>query len=427
MIRSLLSCILTWILPLALFGQEVAFDTLAGKEVATLAERSRTAQAKLHFRKATQHELNDELSKAIVSLNQAIALKHDFQEALLLRARVHRRESNFTNALTDYQSLLFLDPNRVEARFEKAQLLYRLERYEAAIADFKFLLEHDLGETTTVYFKGSTHTEANGDTSFSTESIGTVQSGMKADIWNFLGLAYLALEDYRKALLYFELALNLERQDATIFNNIGLVSERLGDTLEAINYYRDAVLLQPDHDEALQNFSLLTQKSGNLDIAQATFAQLTEDASPATLLHQGMTLYRAGNYQQAITKYNEGLRQSPKNADIYLQRGFAREKLNQLQSALTDYTQALVLNSTLEKGYLNRGNVYYKLKKLVAAERDYFTALQLAPNNAKTHYNLGIVYHRKKQINKACRALERALELGYSPAKKIIDKVCSSQ
>ncbi len=427
MLRLLLSYLLIWLAPLALFGQEVAFDTLTRKEVVTLAERSRNVQAKLHFREATQHELNDELAKALVALNQSIGLKHDFQEALLLRARVHRRENNFTKALTDYQSLLFLDPNLAEVRFEKAQLLHRLERYEAAIVDFKFLLEHDLGETTTVYFKGTTQTEANGDTSFSTQSIGTVQSGMKADIWNFLGLAYLALEEYKKALLYFELALNVERQDATIYNNLGLISERLSDTLQAIHYYRQALLLQPNHGEALQNFSLLTLESGNLDLAQATFAQFAENASPSTLLHQGMILYQSGNYSQAIAKYNEGLLQSPQNADLYLQRGFAREKLNQLQPALTDYTEALRLNSLLEKGYLNRGNIYYKLKKFDIAERDYRAALQLDSKNPKTFYNLGLVYHQKKQMSEACQALERALELGYLPAQKIINKVCSSQ
>ncbi|WKN43426.1 tetratricopeptide repeat protein [Tunicatimonas pelagia] len=423
----LFSWVFIGIMPLAVLGQEAPPDTLIESEVATLAERSRMAQARAYYRQAERYERNDAFAEAIVVLNQAIALKHDFKEALRLRARLHQRKASFTKALTDYQSLLFLDPALVEIRFEKAQLLYRLNRYEAAIADFKFLLEHDLGETTTVYFRGNTQANVDGNTSFSATSIGTIQSGMKADIWNFLGLSYLALEDYKKAVLYFELALSHQQEDATIYNNLGLASEHLGDTLVAIDYYRQALLIQPDHADALQNFSFLIRKSDNLDVAQTTFAQLNEEGSSATLLHQGMMLHQADQFQQAIAAYNKGLRQSPQDADLYLQRGFSYEKLHQFQRALTDYTQALTLNPTLEKGYLNRGNIYYKLKKFDTAERDYLTALQLTPDNSKTHYNLGLVYHRKKQIVEACQALERAVALGYKPAQEIINKICSSQ
>lgn len=408
-------------------GQAVVHHQAINDTIATLAGRSRTAQANAHFRQAEQYFSDTELKQATISLNQAIALKHDFQEALLLRARVYQRESRFAESLTDYQSLLFLNPTQVEARFEKAQLLYRLERYEKAIEDFRFILEHDLGETTTVYFRGSTQTDDQGNTSFSTQSIGTVQSGMKADIWNLMGLSYLKLKNYTKALLYLELALSQNRQDAAIYNNLGIVSEQMGDTLQAIDYYRQAVVIQPDHEEALQNFSFLTQKSGNTQVATSTFAQISERASPSTLLHEGMALIKADNYKEAIMKFDQGLRQSPQSPDLLLQRGFAQEKLAQLELALADYTQAINLNSTLEQGYLNRGNVYYKLKKFGEAERDYLSAIKLYSSNPKAYYNLGLVYHRKKQLADACRCLGQAVNLGYSPAQEVINKVCRSQ
>ncbi len=408
-----------------LVGQELAADSLLEESIATLRERSRTAQARSHYFKAKRYERNDELNQALEALNQAIALQHDYEDALWLRARIHRRNADFSKALTDYQSLLFLEPKLVEPRFERAQLLYRLERYEASLEDFKYLLEHELGETTTVYFRGATQINEDGTSSFSTHSAETVQSGMKVDIWNFMGLNYLALKDYEKAILHFELALSQRSEDANIYNNLGLASESLGDTLQAIDYYRQALLLDANHPEALQNFSYLTREYNQLETAKTTLSQLSNaSSSPSLLLHRGMVLHQSGNYQQAIDAYDAAIRQAPANADLYLQRGFSQEKLSQFQNALQDYTQAITLDSRLEKAYLNRGNVYYKLKKFDVAEQDYRTALRLAPENAKTYYNLGLVYHRKGNLQEACQNLERAVELGYSGAETVSDKIC---
>ena len=248
---------------------------------------------------------------------------------------------------------------------------------------------------------------------------------MKVDIWNFMGLNYLALKDYEKAILHFELALSQRSEDANIYNNLGLASESLGDTLQAIDYYRQALLLDANHPEALQNFSYLTREYNQLETAKTTLSQLSNaSSSPSLLLHRGMVLHQSGNYQQAIDAYDAAIRQAPANADLYLQRGFSQEKLSQFQNALQDYTQAITLDSRLEKAYLNRGNVYYKLKKFDVAEQDYRTALRLAPENAKTYYNLGLVYHRKGNLQEACQNLERAVELGYSGAETVSDKIC---
>ncbi|MEM9832431.1 MAG: tetratricopeptide repeat protein [Bacteroidota bacterium] len=427
MIRCLLVFSALILLSPPLIGQELAADSVLEESIATLRDRSRTAQARSHYLRAKRYERNDELDQALTALNQAISLQHDFDDALWLRARIHRRNTNFLKALTDYQSLLFLEPKLVEPRFERAQLLYRLERHEESLEDFKYLLEHELGETTTVYFRGTTQTNEDGTSSFSTSSVETVQSGMKADIWNFMGLNYLALENYDKATLHFELALSQLNGDATIYNNLGLASEKLGDTLRAIDCYRRALLLDADHSEALQNFSSLTREYNRLETAETTLSQLSSTStSPTLLLHQGMVLHQSGKYQEAISAYNTALRQAPSNADLYLQRGFSREKLSQLQDALQDYTQAIGLDSRLEKAYLNRGNVYYKLKKFENARQDYLTALQLAPSNAKIYYNLALTHHREGDIQEACRHLERALELGYVGAKAVSDKICSN-
>jgi len=406
-------------------AQNLATDTISQDSVATYAVRSRNIQARQHYRQATKFEIEDRYQEAITELDQALALKFDFQDALWLRARLHRHMANFPNALTDYQSLLYLAPEQVEARFERAQLFYRLERYQDALADFIYLLQNDLGETSTVYFRGTQRTTPQG-TEFVAQSAATVQSGIKADIWNMMGLCYLKLEEYSKAQLHFELALSQNSQDPNLFSNLGLTSERSGDTISAINYYRQALEIQPDHLVALSNFSYLTRKTNQLELAEATLAAVEEEASPSpySLLHRGMVLHRLGRYPEAVAQYNQAIANSPNDADFYLQRAFSLEKLNRLDESVNDYTWAIRLGPNLEKAYVNRGNVYYKQRKFALAMQDYRKALTLNEQNAKVYYNLGLVYHRLHQLDEACLNLNQALNLGYQPALRIIKKVC---
>mgnify|MGYP001791283651 CR=1 FL=1 len=408
-----------------IYAQDLAIDTASQTSVATLAERSRNVEARRHYRQAIRLESEDQYQQAIAELDQALALKYNYQDALWLRARLHRHEANFKDALTDYQSLLFLVPEQIEARFERAQLLYRLERYEDALQDYIYLLQNNLGETTAVYFRGIQQTTSQG-TEFIAESAATVQSNIQTDIWNMMGLCYLELKNYPKAQLHFELALSQNSQDPNIYSNLGLTSEQSGDTLAAMNYYRQALLLQPDHSVALSNFSYLTRKTKQLDLAEATLLanEKAENSSPYSLLHSGMLLHQLGRYHQAVEKYSQAIAHSPRDADLFLQRAFSLEKLRRLEEALADYSRAIKLNPSLEKAYVNRGNVYYKQQKFQLAIQDYNEALTLNTQNAKVYYNLGLVYHRLHQINDACLNLTRAEELGYQPALRIINKVC---
>lgn len=415
------------LLPAYLSAQESPVDSVSQHTVATLATRSRNAQAQAHFQQAVQLEKQSRLPAALQSLNQALAFKHDHEEALWLRARLKRRNEDPAGALSDYQAFLYLVPDHIEARFERAQLLYRLNRYETALADFKYLLENTSGETSTVYFRGAEQTTG-GTESFVAESATTVQSGIQTDIWNFMGLCYLELEAFSKAATYFELALSQRAQDPNLHSNLGLTSERSGDTLQAIQHYSNALTLQPNHPIALQNFSYLTRKTNRLDLAEAAFQKTssTEEASPQSLLHQGMIQHQQGKYQQAIALYDRAIAKMPHEADFYLQRGFSHEKLLHLDQAFQDYSFALQLNPTLEKAFVNRGNVLYKQKKLDQAIQDYERALKLHPNNAKVYFNIGLCHHRMRQYSEACAYLDKALQLGYKEAQPVLQKICKA-
>ena len=413
-----------WLIVLCLLGSNELLWAQVSDTVAsaiTLRPRgSRAQQAKHCVLLAKEHLQEGRTAEAQALLTQAIALQHDLSEAYFLRAGLKREENDLKGAIVDYSVVVYEQPEYSEARFQRARTQYDAQRYEAAHEDFQYLLDHEGSQTNALYFKGN----ASGG-EFLASSATTMQSDMKSDLLNYIGLCAWHMRDFVQAKEYFIQATEHAPQEPMAYVNLGLSYEATGDTLRAIDFYQQALQKSPAHPIALRNLSSLARQLNDATLEKELL--VTGDApSYDALLQQGMYQHRQSDYSSAIRSFTQALRLSPQSTEVLVQRGFSYEKAGHLQEAADDYTMAIRLDPTAEKAYSNRGNVYFRLKKYAAAVTDYTQALSLNPDNAKALYNRGLAYHRLGDRGTACQDLQQALTRGNRAAAKPLAKICNS-
>ena len=375
-------------------------------------------QAKAFLRLAEEHIREGNPAAARSLLDQAISLQHDLSDAYLLRAELKRAENDLVGAIVDYSVVVHLQPEHREALFQRALTRYEAQRYASAREDFQSLLDQESGETNMVYFKGNAD-----HGTFVASAATTMQSDMKSDLLNHIGLCYWHTQRYVLAEEYFSRAIAHAPREPAAYVNQGLTHEASGDTLRAISFYRQALEIVPDHPVALRNLASLARQTDDATLEEEILFNGESDSYDAWL-QRGMYQHRQKDYAEAIRSFTEALRLSPQRAEVLIQRGFSYEKLRAFKEALEDYSTAIRLNPRATKAYSNRGNVYFRLKKYAVALEDYNHALGLDPDNATALYNRGLTQHRLGDRAAACQDLQRASALGNRNAAQPLAKIC---
>ena len=93
--------------------------------------------------------------------------------------------------------------------------------------------------------------------------------------------------------------------------------------------------------------------------------------------NSGIEKYEKGNYQGAITDYNEAIEINPQYAAAYCTRGVAKVKLEDYQGAIPDYNKAIEIDPQDALAYNNRANAKYRLGDQQGACPDYKKAVSL--------------------------------------------------
>jgi lipoprotein NlpI len=113
----------------------------------------------------------------------------------------------------------------------------------------------------------------------------------------------------------------------------------------------------------------------------------------------------------AIASCDEAIRQYPKTAVNYNNRGFEYRNKGDTGRALADFSKAIELNPKYAMAYNNRGSVYRDKGDTDRALADYGKSIEIDPRYIKPYFNRGLIYLYGGKPDKALADINQASEL----------------
>ncbi len=118
-----------------------------------------------------------------------------------------------------------------------------------------------------------------------------------------------------------------------------------------------------------------------------------------------------GDLKGALKDYDQAIVQTPKEADIYVNRGIVQDELGQHQAAIADYSKALDLKPELHLAYYNRANAQMQMQQYQKAIADYGQAIELEPDYAYAYANRGSAQIKLGKQSEGIRDLQKAADI----------------
>lgn len=283
------------------------------------------------------------------------SLREKAKEDTVLGAIV-RRDYNRALAIANDQVTLY--PESAKAYDDRSMVYMLIGKRKEAIEDSKKSVSLDPDN---VLYRMRLGSEYNNGGNYD-EAIKVMEEGLKRidgknkllhnALYHNLAFSYLRKKEYDKAFFCLEEA---EKILPKVIDNYFLRAEIyhiLGDQ-------------EKEKQAIFTGFSYGAEKDGNYKKA-ALFARI------------------AGNGEEALSFWKEGIRRNPKDGDLYGARGLYYAENGEYEKAISDLTKALSIRE-LAIDYNNRGECYRYLKQYGNAKADYVKALKLAKTPEDFH------------------------------------------
>lgn len=145
-----------------------------------------------------------------------------------------------------------------------------------------------------------------------------------------------------------------------------------------------------------------------------------EGAAPKSskLSRQGINLFNAGRYEEAIEILTQAISEDPSNPIFYNYRGTSFEKGGNLDKALEDYQKSAELKPDFILPTVKMGTIYAKKKDFEKAIEFYKKAIQLGDQDVTTYFNYGVCLMNLGNNEEAKVIFEKLISLdeNYSDA-----------
>ncbi len=192
-----------------------------------------------------------------------------------------------------------------------------------------------------------------------------------------LGLQYMEMEQYDKALTTFE---EIRRQEpgSGIYCYIGMVYQEQNRLSDAVEAYKNALNYQAP-------------------------PQIHSSAH----LHLGIVYKEQGKISLSQTHLNKAISLNSKTPQAYIHLGEAYLLKRQFSEAATAYRKSIELNPNFSESYYGLGRVSEMQRDFTSAVEYYLKAINQNPYDPQPHYRLAMTYRNLQNPEEAKAALSQ--------------------
>ncbi|MCR4301505.1 MAG: tetratricopeptide repeat protein [Sulfuricaulis sp.] len=334
-----------------------------------------------HFAMAHLMVRGGELDRALVSADEALKHRPEWEEAALFKGRILLSQKEPQKARAFYKAFLIDNRNANTVRLNYARFLVDQKEWEKALEEFRRVADNLPDDADTVYAAG------------------------------LLSLQNNRLEEADK---YLRRVLSLRSHNDQARLYLGQVAEQRKRYDEAVDWYL-SVKEGEYYFEAQSRLGVALAKQGNLDRARQHLDKVKSQTDPqrvqVALAHEQI-LRDARQFNEALTVLNEAIKTVPGDKDLLYARALVAEKLDKLDITERDLREILEkdpknVNALNALGYTltDRTNRYDEAHALLQQ------AIALKPDDAFIMDSLGWLHYRLGNSKEALKYLRRALEI----------------
>jgi tetratricopeptide (TPR) repeat protein len=294
--------------------------------VCVLASRQAAVQmqAKQLFVVARNFLKDKKYDLAAEHFTQSLKKAPENSEVYFQRGMAYAHSEHFSQALSDYDKVLTMTPNRVAALNGKSFANLKQKNYDSSIAIATNALAHDPLDRNALLLRGIAYSkqgklnEALADCNKLIESkpkggLGPAY-GNRAFVYFKLGQPYASIRDYRHAIEHAP-------KNAALYANLAQCLKRVNDVPGAIDECKNALRLDPKDLPSLMLAGECYRQTGEPKEAVKYFNRAVQVAPcPETLGARADAAMDAGDFKLAYNSLNQILESNPKDAEAKRKR-----------------------------------------------------------------------------------------------------------
>tara|TARA_R110002111_G_scaffold67_1_gene572 strand:- start:6181 stop:10383 length:4203 start_codon:yes stop_codon:yes gene_type:complete len=234
-----------------------------------------------------------------------------------------------------------------------------------------------------------------------------------ASFFSNRGAACKGLGQYQDALTNYDRALELEPQNPAFMLNLAITQVASGEKKQAIQTYRKVIQLKPDYIDALINLgNLLQEEEDDLEEAILICRQVVKLAPQVPTAHFNLAnaLSKAEAPEAAEKSYQQALRLAPNHLDSLKNYAVFLTSQQKYESAIAVLRKAAALQPDSWEILNNLGIVYTEQQEFETAIKCFRNALKRAPENCEILFHLGKAQESSKAISQAMVTFREVLK-----------------
>lgn len=338
-----------------------------------------------HFARAQAAAAAEDGLFALDALNGALALRPDWEPAVLFKAQLLVQLDSTREALELLNDFLHAYPDNREARLTYARALVSAREFKAARDEFASLLDDSPDDHDVLY------------------AVAIISS---------------QIDDYDTATEMFARAIDAGHPESdAIRMNLGQIAERRRDNEGALDWYR-SVPIGAHHLDAQLRIAVLTARQGEVDAARLLLRSLPTEEEDARrlLLTETLILREAHRYTEALELVDEALRVEPRSGELLYESAMLAERLDDIELMESRLRRLIAIEPDHAHAYNALGYTLADRNLRLDEARELIEqALEIAPEDPYILDSMGWLLFRQNDLEGALEYLERAHMLRPDP------------